>query len=190
MPGYQPAQPPDFVLGDTVVFSEFVGTWAPDGGSDLDFYDPGTGAFYLPEYNGSYHQWLRFDESTYALARAWSHYNSEGLCTKDYVYYETGTPTLSITGPAEYDGDDTQGHARFQATNGQLTVNIHDCDDYAQVLRYELVPQTSYYTWTYRPQTDDIVHIPEGLILTCAWQRSEWQFMMCSSWDSVSLARR
>lgn len=190
MPGFQPAQPPDFVLGDVAVFSEFVGTWAPDGGSDLGFYQPGTGAFYLPEYNGSPHQWLRFDESTYALARAWRDYNDEGVCTKDYVYYESGTPTLAVTRVAEYDGDATAGHARFQATSAHLIVNIHGCDEYAEVLRYQLVPLTSYYTWRYRPETNDIVHIPEGLSLACAWQKSEWQFMVCDDWDEVGFLRR
>ncbi|HET8986708.1 MAG TPA: hypothetical protein VFN03_13210 [Trueperaceae bacterium] len=190
MPGFQPAQPQDFVLGDVAVYSEFVGTWAPDGGSDLGFYQPETGSFYLPEYNGSPHLWLRFDESRYALARAWRDYNFEGICTKDYVFYESGSPTLAITRPAEYDGDATVGHARFKATTAHLIVNIQGCDEYSEVLRYQLVPQTSYYTWRYRPETNDIVHIPEGLSFTCAWQKSEWQFMVCDDWDPVGLLRR
>lgn len=190
MPGFQPAQPQDFVVGDVAVFSEFVGLWAPEASSDVGFYDPGTGAFYLPEYNGSPHEWLRFDEATYALAHAWRDYNVEGVCSKDYVYYESGLPTFSITRPAEYAGGNTIGHARFQARTARLIVNIHDCDEYSQVLRYELVPQTSYYQWLYRPETNDYVHIPEGLELSCPWQKSEWQFMVCSGWDSASYLRR
>lgn len=58
-------------------------------------------------------------------------------------------------------------------------VNIHDCDDFDQVLRYDLVPQTSHNTWTYRPETNDQVHIAEGLTLMCPWPRAEWQFMVC-----------
>jgi hypothetical protein len=49
-------------------------------------------------------------------------------------------------------------------------------------MRYNLVPQLSYYTWNYRPETDDITYIPEGLSIECAWEKSEWQFMFCDGY--------
>lgn len=181
MPGYQPVQPADFVLGDVAVYSEFVATWAAAYGSDLNFYNPSTGAFYLPEYNGSSHEWLRFGEADYELAHAWRSYNYEGICKKDYVYYERGTPTFSITQPAQYQGGNIIGHLRLRALAATVIVNIFDCDELDQVLRYDLVPQTSYYTWNYRPETNDIAHIPDGFTLMCPWPRAEWQFMVCES---------
>jgi hypothetical protein len=54
----QPAQPDDFVVGTDPPYSDIQGVWAPYPGSDLGFFEPTTNAFYLPEYNGSTHQWL------------------------------------------------------------------------------------------------------------------------------------
>lgn len=179
MPGYQPEQPADFVLGDVAVYREFVGTWAYSEGSRLDFYDPRTGAYYLPEFDGTGHEWLRFGETDYELARAWRDYNLEGVCKKDYVYYERGTPTMTVTEAPQSEGADIVGHLRLRAFEARLVVNIHDCEGYEQTSRYDLVPQTSYYTWRYRPETDYLVRIPEGLTLQCPWPRAEWQFMVC-----------
>lgn len=179
MPGYQPAQPADFVLGQERVYTEFIGTWAPEPNSDLGFYDPATGAFYLPEYNGSGHEWVRFGLDGYELARAWREYNVEGVCSKDYVYYERGDSVFSITKPPSYQGDIILGNVRLEAADARLVVNIHDCDELDEVLRYDLVPLTSYYAWYYRPATDDITTIPEGFSLSCPWGLSEWQFMVC-----------
>lgn len=179
MPGYQPEQPADFVLGDVAVYREFVGTWAYSEGSRLDFYDPRTGAYYLPEFDGTGHEWLRFGETDYELARAWRDYNLEGVCKKSYVYYERGTPTMAVTEAPQTEGGDILGHLRLRAAEAKLIVDIHDCEGYDQTLRYDLIPQTSYYTWRYRPETNYLVHIPEGLTLQCPWPRAEWQFMVC-----------
>jgi len=179
MPGYQAEQPADFVLGDVAVYQEFIGTWAYSQGSRLDFYDPDTGAFYVPELDGTGHEWLRFTTSEYEFARAWRNYNLEGVCMKDYVYYERGTPRFSITDPPQVEGDRVSGHLRLSASAAKLIVTIRDCDDLDQVLRYDLIPQVSYYTWTYRPETHEYMTIAEGFSLQCPWPRDEWQFMIC-----------
>lgn len=56
----QPPQPEAFQLGQDPPYQEFLGTWAPSQGSDLNFYNPRSGAFYLPKYNASERRWLRF----------------------------------------------------------------------------------------------------------------------------------
>ncbi|MBW7917632.1 MAG: hypothetical protein H3C53_13245 [Trueperaceae bacterium] len=179
MPGYQAEQPADFVLGDVAVYREFIGTWAYSQGSRLDFYDPATGVFYVPELDGTGHEWLRFTASEYEFARAWRNYNLEGVCKKDYVYYERGTPRFSITDPPRTEGGTSFGHLRLSASAAKLIVTIRECDELDQVLRYDLIPQVSYYTWTYRPETHEYITIAEGFSLQCPWPRDEWQFMIC-----------
>lgn len=191
MPGYQPPQPADFVLGDTTVFQDFIGTWSPDRGSRLDFYNAATGEFYIPELDGSHHLWLRLSANEYELARSWRNYNREGVCEKDLLYYERGVPLSSITEAPKYEGDSAWGHIRFSATKAHLIVNIHDCDQFDQLLQYDLVPQVSYYGWMYHPESHEYMTIPEFFRLDCPWERSEWQFMVCpSNTSSISFTRR
>ena len=175
----QPAQPADFVLGDQAPFNEMQGVWTPYPNSDLGFFDPATNGWYLPEYNGATHLWLRFQGETYDLARAWSSYNYEGVCEKDYVYYERGRAQVASLEDIGGMGDHFRGHARFVADDARLVLQIRDCGSDDGATLYTLAPQTSYYEWTYRMETNDIAHIPEGLSLSCPWSRSEWQFMVC-----------
>lgn len=183
MPGYQPKQPADFVVGADPAYREILGLWTPYPHSDINFYNPQTGEFYLPEYNGAEHSYLRFnDDGTYEMARFWGNYSYEGICEKDYIYYEKGVPTFSITEPPQYQGANVIGHAQFKATDARLIVNIRECDEDTAVLRYNLVPQISYYKWNFRPESDEYMFIPEGFSLECAWERSEWQFMFCDGY--------
>ena len=72
-----------------------------------------------------------------------------------------------------------------------LIVNIRDCDEDDEVRRYSLVPQISYYRWIYRAESNWLTHIPEGFSLECAWERSEWQFMLCDGYyPGRSLGRK
>ena len=188
----QPAQPADFVLGDHPPFDEMQGVWSPYPNSDLGFFDPSTNAWYLPEYNGATHLWLRFQGETYDLARAWSDYNYEGVCEKDYVYYERGRAQVASLEDIGGQGDHFRGHARFVADDARVVVQIRDCGNDDGVTLYTLTPQISYYEWTYRMETNDIVHIPEGFSLSCPWSRSEWQFMVCDAFHAygTSFERR
>jgi hypothetical protein len=184
MPGYQPKQPADFVLGSDPPYQEILGLWTPYPNSDINFYNPQTGEFYLPDYNGAEHSYLRFNnDGTYEMARFAGNYSYEGICEKDYIYYEKGVPSFSITEPPQYQGGNVIGHAQFKATDARLIVNIRDCDEDTGVLRYNLVPQISYYKWNFRPESNEYVYIPEGLSMECAWERSEWQFMFCDGYS-------
>lgn len=183
MPGYQPAQPADFVLGSDPPYKELAGLWTPYPHTDINFYNPQTGEFYLPEYNGAEHSYLRFNnDGSYEMARFWGNYSYEGICEKDYIYYERGTATFAITEAPQYVGAMVLGHTKFQATDTRLVVNIRDCDADTAVLRYNLVPQISYYKWIFRPETNDITYIPEGFSIECVWEKSEWQFMFCDGY--------
>lgn len=183
MPGYQPKQPADFVLGTDPPYKEILGLWTPYPDSDINFYNPQTGEFYLPEYNGAEHSYLRFNEDgSYEMARFWGNYSYEGICEKDYIYYERGTPHFAITEPPQYQGANVIGHAEFKATDARLIVNIRECGEDTGVLRYNLVPQISYYKWNFRPETNDLVYIPQGFSIQCAWEKSEWQFMFCDGY--------
>lgn len=193
MPGYQPAQAADFVLGSDPAYQEMLGLWTPYPDSDINFYNPQTGEFYLPEYNGASHHYLRFNpDGSYEAAVVKPNYNIEGVCKKDYVYYERGTPGFAITQPPSYPGATVLGHATFQATDARLIVNIRECGQDDAVLRYALVPQVSYYRWNYRPESNDISYIPEGLSMECAWEKSEWQWMFCDgyAYDGTSYGRK
>ena len=191
MPGYQSAQPADFVLGSDPPYQELIGLWTPHPGSDTNFYNPQTGDFYLPEYDGTAPEYVRFSPDSYELARAWRQYNVEGVCKKDYLYYERGTPTFVITENLGGQSTHVVGHARFQASEAHLIVNIRDCDEDDEVRRYSLVPQISYYRWIYRAESNWLTHIPEGFSLECAWERSEWQFMLCDGYyPGRSLGRK
>lgn len=190
MPGHQPAQPADFVLGEYTIFREFEGTWADTGESDLNFYNPATGAWYIPEWNGSTHEYVRFTEAGYELARAWPDYGWNAGCQKDYVYYERGTTRFELTGLPTYEGDSLSGHLRMQGQDARLIVNIHHCGDYDQVLNYRLIPMTSFYVWDYVAPPTPQQHgtWPETLTLSCPWDRTDWQFMVCD--DRSNIFRR
>lgn len=183
-PARQPAQPEDFVLGSDPMFREFLGTWAPQPESDIDFYDPATGAFYFPAYNTAHHQWIRFDGSGYELAKPWESVNYEVGCSKDVVYYEKGRSLFAITDASE--GDIVRGHLRLQATEARLIVQIRGCKAFDQVLRYDLTPPISYFGWEYR--------LPgpygERLTLVCGWEPSAWQAMVCGGWVAMTFSRR
>jgi hypothetical protein len=190
MPGYQPQQPSDFVLGTEGPYQEFLGLWAPSPDSDVSFYNPQSGEFYFPEYNASYHNYLRFNiDGSYEMAVAADSYNYyEGICNRDYIYYEKGLPIFSITQYPQNPGDYTRGHAKFQATDARLVVTIRDCDEDNGVVRYDLIPQISYYKWELLPANGH----PDMFYMQCPWERSEWQFMFCGSYglSSSSYERR
>lgn len=183
MPGYQPQQPADFMAGTDLPYQELIGLWTPFPHSDIHFYNPQTGDLYLPEYNGAEHSYLRLNpEGSYEMSRFWGNYSFEGVCKKDYIYYERGRPTFAITQPPQYDGGDVLGHVQFNATDARLIVNIRECGEDTGVLRYTLIPQVSYYRWNYRPESNWLSHIPEGFSIQCAWEKSEWQFMFCDGY--------
>jgi hypothetical protein len=188
----QPAQPDDFVLGADPPYSDLQGVWSPHPHSDLGFFDPATNAWYLPEYNGARHLWLRFDGDGYDLARAWSDYGFEGVCDKDYVYYERGRALFANLEDIGGQGDSFRGHARFAADEARLVVQIRDCGSDDGFTLYTLAPQVSHYEWRYRMATNWLAAIPEGFSLSCPWSRSEWQFMVCDSYASfgASFERR
>jgi hypothetical protein len=188
----QPAQPEDFVLGGDPPYSDIHGIWSPHPHTDLGFFDPPTDAWYLPEYNGAQHLWLRFSGDGYDLARAWSNYGYGGVCEKDYVYYERGRALLANLEDIGGQGDSFRGHARFSADDARLLVRIRDCGSDDGATLYTLTPQVSYYEWRYRMATDWLVSIPEGFSLSCPWSRSEWQFMVCDSYAAfgASFGRR
>jgi hypothetical protein len=182
MPGYQPQQPTDFVQPTSSPFKEIVGLWTTAPDSDINFYNPQTGEFYLPDYNGAEHSYLRITESEYEMARFWGNYSYEGICEKDYIYYERGTPTFIVTEDVGGQGDHFIGHTRFQATDARLIINIRECDEDTGVLRYNLVPQVSYYRWNHRAESNDYTFISEWFGIECAWEKSEWQFMFCDGY--------
>jgi hypothetical protein len=188
----RPAQPDDFVVGADPPYSDIQGIWSPHTNTDLGFFDPATNAWYLPEYNGAQHLWLRFDGDGYDLARAWSDYGYGGVCEKDYVYYERGRALLANLEDIGGTGDHFRGHARFAADDARLVVRIRDCGSDDGATLYTLAPQVSYYEWRYRMATNWLVAIPEGFALSCPWSRSEWQFMVCDSYASfgASFGRR
>jgi len=187
----QPAQPDDFVLGDDPPYSDIQGVWSPYPNSDLGFFEPTTNAFYLPEYNGARHQWLRLTPDGYDLARAWPSYNDEGICTKDYVYYERGRADFVVLEDIGGQGDHFRGHVRFAAEDARVVVQISDCGNDDGATTYTLAPQVSYYEWRYRMATNWLIAIPEGFSLSCPWSRSEWQFMICDGWSvEASFGRR
>ena len=177
----QPAQPSDFVLGVDPPYREVVGLWSSHPNSDLGFFDSATNAWHVPESNGAQHLWVRFlDGGGYELARAWPSYGFEGVCKKDYVYYERGRAQFVVTENVGGQNDHFVGHARFAAQDARLVVNVRECDQDDGATPYQLTPQVSYYRWIWFAASTGVGPIPESLQLSCDWQLSEWQFMVCS----------
>jgi hypothetical protein len=172
----QPEQPAEFVLGDAGPFEELQGLWVPATGSDSNFFDPATGKFYLPELNGSPHQWLRFDGSGYETAVALQNIEAEGVCKSDVIYYEQGEGRFDVQEDIGGQGVHFVGHARLQATAARLIVNIRECGPDDAVLTYDVPPQLSYYRFIYfSPEAP-----PESLTMGCAiFPQSEWQSLLC-----------
>ena len=183
----QPAQPADFVLGVDPPYREVVGLWSSQPHSDLGFFDPATDAWYLPEPNGAQHLWIRFPEGGgYELARAWPGYNLQGVCKKDYVYYERGQAQFAVTENVGGQNDHFVGHARFAAQDARLLVNVRACDQDDGATLHALTPQVSYYRWAWSAAST-AGYYPEILQLSCDWQLSEWQFLVC---DGSTYGRR
>lgn len=187
----RPAFPSDFVTGADTPYDVLQGVWSANHHSDLGFFDPASNAWYLPDFNGAKHQWVRFTPAGYELARAWRNYNlGEGVCGKDYVYYERGRAQLAVVenlGEGAY-----RGHARFVGEDARLVVNVRDCGADTGATLHTLTPQVSYYAWIYRPASSAFGQIPATLSLQCPWEMSEWQFMVCdgSSLYGASLTPR
>lgn len=172
----QPLQPEAFQLGQDPPYQEFIGTWAPSRGSDLNFYNPRSGAFYLPPYNASEHRWLRFVPGGYELATVFENANLEGACKKDLVYYERGRALFKVL---EVRNDTYEGDVRFQAEEARLVVQIRGCEGDNGVRRYTLEPLTSYFKFQYTASV--------GFTLGCVWPWHEWQFAVCTNrvgWNS------
>ena len=188
----QPAQPPNFQLGTAAMYNDFIGLWTPSPGSSTDFYDPQTGAFTIPELNGSDHRWLRFTADGYEMAMAWPnlYFVPTGRCKKDLIYYEKGTALFTTTDNVNNENNHLLGDVRFQASDARLIVNVRDCGSDNGVTRYTLKPLTSYFRWLYYSPGKP----PESFALGCQYtQLNVWQFSTCnnigSSW-AVSHFRR
>lgn len=172
----QPEQPADFVLGEAGPFEELQGLWVPSTGTDSNFFDPETGKYYLPELNGSPHQWLRFRGSAYETAVALQNIESEGVCKSDVIYYEQGQGRFDVQEDVGGQGVHFVGHVRLQATAARLIVTIRECGPDDAVLTYDLPPQLSYYRWIYFSPSAP----PESVTMDCAaFPQSEWQTLLC-----------
>lgn len=178
-----PERPDDFVQGDGEAVTGLTGTWTSSAGAPLDFYDPITGAFDLPGEGEFDYQYFRIDGAEYELARTWTEYDVTGVCQKDYVYFERGMPTFAQTVDIYGDGEYRIGHARLAATTTDLLVQIRECGDDDGVLAYGLAPVTNYYQWDLSAAGENPSEDPAMLILSCPWEQSEWQFMVCGGFD-------
>jgi hypothetical protein len=181
----QPAQPDDFVLGTVGPFEEFQGLWVPNEGTDTGFFDPSTGMAYLPELNGSSHQWIRFEGDAYETAVALQNINVEGVCKADVIYYEQGTGLVQVTEDVGGRGVHFVGHARLEATAARLIVNVRECDEDDAVFEYDVPGLFSYYRFIYFSPAEP----PEMLTLGCAFPTSEWQSLLCGN-GNVGFYRR
>lgn len=174
----QPAQPADFTLGKTGPFTELLGTWAPSAGSDLRFYDPKTGAAYMPKYNGAEHKWLVFTEDGYEMASALENAAGvgSGVCKKDVVYWEKGAATFAVV---QRVNDDYSGDVRFTASEARLVVTIRDCEEDDGTTTYTLAPLTSYWKWRWSAAV--------GINLGAEYERTPFQWAMATNsvgWDT------
>jgi hypothetical protein len=178
----QPAQPPNFQLGTDGVYTELYGLWTPYPDSSTDFYNPQTGAFTIPEYNGTDPRWLRFSQDGYEMAKVWKDLPifTTGTCSKDLIYYEKGTALFKLTESSDqyktYSGD-----VRFQATDARLIVNVQGCESDNGVTRYTLKPLVSYFRWNYDSYSS------ESFKIGCQYTPlNAWQFAACFSVYNVT----
>jgi len=177
---FQPAQPDDFVLGTVGPFAELQGLWPAQSGTDTGFFDPATGEAYLPELNGSRHQWIRFVDDAYETAVALQTINDEGACKADVIYYEQGLGLFQVTEDVNGQGVHFVGHVRLESTAARLIVNVRDCEEDDAVFEYDLPPTLSYYRFIYFSEGAP----PERLQLLCEFPLSEWQSLLCDGGGS------
>lgn len=180
----EPDQPADFELGTVGPFQELQGLWSPSPGSDTGFFNPETGEAYLPELNGSAHQWLRFAGDAYETAVALQNINAEGVCKADVIYYEQGTALFQVTEDVGGRGVHYVGDARLEASAARLIVNVRECDEDDGVRQWDVTPLVSYYRFVYFTPDEP----PESFELDCTYPLSEWQSLLCA--NSGSLGRR
>jgi len=175
-----PAQPDGFVLGTEGPFVELQGLWPAQAGTDTGFFDPATGEAYLPELNGSRHQWIRFVDDAYETAVALQTINDEGACKADVIYYEQGVGLFQVTEDVNGQGVHFVGHVRLESTAARLIVNVRECGEDDAVFEYDLPPQLSYYRFIYFSEGAP----PERLELLCEFPLSEWQSLLCDGGGS------
>lgn len=168
----QPPQPAGFQLGADPPYDVFIGSWAPSSGSDLGFYDPSSGDFYVPKYNGAEHKWLKFVPGGYEMATVLENAAGagSGVCKKDLVYWEKGTATFSTL---KVTNDTYEGDARFQATEARLVVNVTGCEEDDGAKSYSVKPLSSYFKWQYTAQV--------GFLLGCEYDKTPFQFATCTN---------
>jgi len=178
----EPAQPDGFALGTVGPFQELQGLWVPSPGTDTGFFDPSTGEAYLPELNGSPHQWLRFEGDAYETAVALQTINAEGVCKADVIYYEQGKGLFQVTEDVGGQGTHFVGDVRLEATAARLIVNVRECDEDDFVYQYDVEPLLSYYRFIYFTTAQP----PESFALICDFPLSEWQSLLCTNTPSFS----
>jgi len=179
-------QPADFELGTVPVYLEFLGTWSPAVGSRLDFYDPDTNEYYIPDLDGNPHKWIRFydePDRNYEFANVWRGTLSQGVCKNNEIYWERGKTVFQIL---ENDSSGVFGHVRFEPTDARLIVVVSNCEELDHVVGYELPLVTSYYRFRYQGAGGAL---SDYLGFNCYWDRTEWQYMMCgdTNWGSFYL---
>jgi len=178
----QPAQPDGFALGTVGPFAELQGLWVASPGTDTGFFDPATGDAYLPELNGSAHQWIRFEGDAYETAVALQTINGEGVCKADVIYYEQGLALFQVTEDVGGRGVHYLGDTRLEATAARLLVNVRECDEDDAVYQYDVTPLKSYYSFIYFTTAEP----PESLEMRCDFPLSEWQSLLCANTGSLS----
>lgn len=185
-PGYQPPQPADFVVGDTVMFQEFMGLWTPSPNTKTDFYNPSTGEFYFPERDGTANEWLWFGEDKYELASVkWHYLLGQGVCKKREIYWERGDPRFYLADTAS---DMSFLHFRAEAEVAHLVVEITECGDLDGAVIYDLTPLTTYYMFRYVP---DGQYQNENVAFRCGdFEWSEYQYMICGGMSDWWKAER
>lgn len=171
--------PDTFKLGDSAPFQEVLGLWAPSPGSSVDFYDPATGAFTIPGYDGSDHRWLRFTADGYEMATVSENVGlAEGVCKRDLVYYERGTARFNLL---ENVNGTSGGDVEFTPTDARVIEQIRNCEADDGVTRRSVTPGRAYFKWEYVSSYD-------GIGLGCVYPKNDWQFMACTNqgvaWNS------
>lgn len=182
---FAPERPADFTADDNTTAGGLLGLWTANPGDPTDFFDPSTGEFALPGDGEFDYEQVRIEVDVYELSRTWTEYDVTGICQKDYVYFERGTPSFSQVFDIYEDGEYRIGHARFEATLAAVVVQIRECGEDDGAYLYDLVPVTSYYQWDLWKAGEDATLEPARLKLSCPWdwEQSEWQFMVCGGFD-------